>query len=138
MKLGIVRPRESRNRWERHQARAIAVETALDGLTDIAGTTEIDPARLEEIRQRLIMIREDIHGDLRQVLEDHPELAAEQIRGVLIRLLHRKRTAVDQAFREGLLSEGALRDVQEEIDHLLMQEIPDPVPGSQKAESANE
>jgi len=133
VKLGIVRPRESRNRWERHQARAIAVETALDGLTDIAGTTEIDPARLEEIRQRLIMIREDIHGDLRQVLEDHPELAAEQIRGVLIRLLHRQRTAVDQAFREGLLSEGALRDVQEEIDHLLMQEIPDPVPGSTKS-----
>ncbi|OUU21719.1 MAG: hypothetical protein CBC13_08695 [Planctomycetia bacterium TMED53] len=137
-KLGIVRPQESRQRWERHQARAIAVETALVGLNDVAGSTEIDPERLQGIRDRLINIRENIHGDLRQVLEDHPELAAEQVRGVLIRLLHRQRTAVEQAFREGLLSEEALREVQEEIDLLLMQEIPDPVPGSRELRPTNE
>ena len=117
-------------RWERHQARSIAVETALEGLADIARSTELDPQRLQSIRDRLHKSRENIHSDLRQVLEDHPELAAEQVRGVLIRLLHRQRTAVEQAYREGLLSEEALREVQEEIDLLLMQEIPDPIPGS--------
>ena len=129
-RLGIVQPQEGRRRWERHQARAIAVETALEGLSDVARSTELDVERIESIRLRLGSMRDTIHGDLRQVLEDHPELAAEQVRGVLIRLLHRQRTAVEQAFREGLLSEEALREVQEEIDLLLMQEIPDPVPGS--------
>ena len=132
-KLGITKRLEGRRRWERHQARSIAVETALEGLTDIAKTTEIDFTRVESIRSRLIRIRENIHDDLRQVLEDHPEFAAEQVRGVMIRLLHRQRSAVEQAFREGLLSEEALRDVQEEIDLLLIQELPAPVPGSPEA-----
>ncbi|MAJ28725.1 hypothetical protein CBD41_04845 [bacterium TMED181] len=130
LKLRIIQPREGHRRWERHQARSIAVETALEGLADIARSTELDPQRLQSIRDRLHKSRENIHSDLRQVLEDHPELAAEQVRGVLIRLLHRQRTAVEQAYREGLLSEEALREVQEEIDLLLMQEIPDPIPGS--------
>jgi monovalent cation:H+ antiporter, CPA1 family len=132
-KLGITKRLEGRRRWERHQARSIAVETALEGLTDIAKTTEIDFTRVESIRSRLIRIRETIHDDLRQVLEDHPEFAAEQVRGVMIRLLHRQRSAVEQAFREGILSEDALRDVQEEIDLLLIQELPAPVPGSPEA-----
>ena len=129
-RLGIIKPQEGRRRWERHQARAIAVETALEGLTDVARSTELDTDRIEGIRRRLGRMRDNIHEDLRQVLEDHPELAADQVRDVLIRLLHRQRTAVEQAFREGLLSEEALREVQEEIDLLLMQEMPDPVPGS--------
>lgn len=130
VRLGIIKPQEGRLRWERLQARAIAVETALEGLEDVARSTELDTHRIDGILRRLGRMRENIHGDLRQVLEDHPELAADQVRGVLIRLLHRQRAAVEQAFREGLLSEEALREVQEEIDLLLMQEMPAPVPGS--------
>ncbi|MGB1397460.1 MAG: hypothetical protein ACPG7R_06425, partial [Planctomycetota bacterium] len=130
VRLGIIKPQEGRLRWERLQARAIAVETALEGLEDVARSTELDTHRIDGIHRRLGRMRENIHGDLRQVLEDHPELAADQVRGVLIRLLHRQRAAVEQAFREGLLSEEALREVQEEIDLLLMQEMPAPVPGS--------
>ena len=132
VRLGIIKPQEGRLRWERLQARAIAVGTALEGLEDVARSTELDAHRIDGIHRRLGRMRENIHGDLRQVLEDHPELAADQVRGVLIRLLHRQRAAVEQAFREGLLSEEALREVQEEIDLLLMQEMPSPAPGSQE------
>ncbi|MGB1070922.1 MAG: cation:proton antiporter [Planctomycetota bacterium] len=131
LRLGIIKPQEGRLRWERIQARAIAVDTALEGLEDVARSTELDAHRIEALHRRLGRMRENIHGDLRQVLEDHPELAADQVRDVLIRLLHRQRAAVEQAFREGMLSEEALREVQEEIDLLLMQEMPAPVPGFQ-------
>lgn len=131
LRLGIIKPQEGRLRWERIQARAIAVDTALEGLGDVARSTELDAHRIEALHRRLGRMRENIHGDLRQVLEDHPELAADQVRDVLIRLLHRQRAAVEQAFREGMLSEEALREVQEEIDLLLMQEMPAPVPGFQ-------
>lgn len=131
LRLGIIKPQDGRLRWERIQARAIAVDTALEGLEDVARSTELDAHRIEALHRRLGRMRENIHGDLRQVLEDHPELAADQVRDVLIRLLHRQRAAVEQAFREGMLSEEALREVQEEIDLLLMQEMPAPVPGFQ-------
>jgi len=127
--LKIVRPREARRRWERHQARAIAVSTAIEELGDAAASTEVDPQRIQSLRDRLLSIRETIHQDLKQVLEDHPEFAAEQVRDVVIRLLHRQRTAVEDAYREGILSDEALRDVQGEIDQLLLEEFPDPVPG---------
>ncbi|HIC22320.1 MAG TPA: hypothetical protein EYO84_02760, partial [Planctomycetes bacterium] len=129
IRLKIVRPREARRRWERHQARAIAVETAIEELGDAAASTEVDPARIESLRNRLLHTRDSIHDNLRQVLEDHPEFAAEQIRDVVIRLLHRQRIAVEDAYREGILSDEALRDVQGEIDQLLLEEFPDPVPG---------
>lgn len=129
IRLKIVRPRKARRIWERHQARSIAVETALEELGDAAASTEVDPGRIESLRNRLLHIRDTIHDDLRQVLEDHPEFAAEQIRDVVIRLLHRQRIAVEDAYREGILSDEALRDVQGEIDQLLLEEFPDPVPG---------
>ncbi len=128
--LKIVRPREARRRWERHQARSISVETALEELADAVSTSEIDPQRIESLRDRLLAIRDTIHEDMRQVLTDHPEFAREQVRDVVIRLLHRQRGAVEEAYREGILSEEALRDVQMEIDNLLMDEFPDPVPGA--------
>lgn len=129
IRLKIVRPRKARRIWERHQARSIAVETAIEELGDAAASTEVDPGRIESLRNRLLHIRDTIHDDLRQVLEDHPEFAAEQIRDVVIRLLHRQRIAVEDAYREGILSDEALRDVQGEIDQLLLEEFPDPVPG---------
>ena len=89
----------------------------------------MDPGRIQSLRDRLLSIRDSIHDDLRQVLEDHPEFAADQIRDVVVRLLHRQRIAVEDAYREGILSDEALRDVQGEIDQLLLEEFPDPVPG---------
>ncbi|MGE4619184.1 MAG: cation:proton antiporter [Planctomycetota bacterium] len=133
-RLKIIQPREGRRRWERQQARAIAVETAIVELGDAASTTEVDPQRIESLRDRLLHIRESIHEDLRQVLEDHPEFAAQQVRDVIVRLLHRQRTAVEEAYREGILSDEALRDVQGEIDQLLLEEAPDLVPGERGEE----
>ena len=134
-RLNIVRPREARRRWERHQARSIAVETALEELADAVSSTEIAPDRVASLRERLLTIRGTIHEDLNQVLKDHPEFAAEQVRDVVIRLLHRQRSAVEDAYREGILSDEALQDVQAEIDILLLEEFPDPVPGSHGEES---
>ncbi|MDE0960325.1 MAG: cation:proton antiporter [Planctomycetota bacterium] len=128
-KLKIVRPLVARRRWERHQARSIAVETAIEELADAVSSTEIDPQRIQSLRDRLLSIRETIREDLKQVLEDHPEFAAEQVRDVVVRLLHRQRAAVEDAYREGILSDEALQDVQAEIDQLLLEEFPDPVPG---------
>ena len=54
---------------------------------------------------------------------------------MVIRLLHRQRSAVEDAYREGILSDEALQDVQAEIDILLLEEFPDPVPGSHGEES---
>jgi CPA1 family monovalent cation:H+ antiporter len=134
-RLNIVRPREARRRWERHQARSIAVETALEELADAVSSTEIAPDRVASLRERLLTIRGTIHEDLNQVLQDHPEFAAEQVRDVVIRLLHRQRSAVEDAYREGILSDEALQDVQAEIDILLLEEFPDPVPGAHGEES---
>ena len=71
------------------------------------------------------------------MLEDHPEFAAEQVRDVVIRLLHRQRSAVEEAYREGILSDEALQDVQAEIDQLLLEEFPDPVPGGDGARASS-
>ena len=135
--LKIVRPLEARRRWERHQARSIAVETAIEELADAVSSTEIDPQRIESLRDRLLAIRDSIREDLKQVLEDHPEFAAEQVRDVVIRLLHRQRSAVEEAYREGILSDEALQDVLAEIDQLLLEEFPDPVPGGDSARASS-
>ena len=127
-RLGLSREQPTRQRWERHQARAIASTAALAAIEELERCGEASPQHAGRLRIEVEAAREDAHRQLAAVLGEHPEFADEQYRDLARRILYAQRTALDNAFYQGVISELALEEEQRGIDALLLDGAPQAVP----------
>ncbi|MFQ5654243.1 MAG: Na+/H+ antiporter [Planctomycetota bacterium] len=121
-RLGLTQVGPGRHAYEREQARAIALEAAIDELGRIHRRGEIPEEKHRELEEELRAAQRGAHERQEEILARHPELAGARERAVMEQLLQRQRTALDQAYSSGAISEHALQELQGEIDRRLIEE----------------
>ncbi|MBI4860189.1 MAG: Na+/H+ antiporter [Candidatus Riflebacteria bacterium] len=117
-RLGLVGADARQREFERRMARAISLKAALRELLRMGDDGEVSPGLQEKLTQEMELEKELLTREIRELQDSHDFLARAQEVRARRRLLATQRSAIDDTFRKGLISEQVLEDSRREIDSL--------------------
>ncbi|MBI4865298.1 MAG: cation:proton antiporter [Candidatus Riflebacteria bacterium] len=134
-RLGLVGADARQSEFERRMSRAICLKAALRELRRMGEDGEVSPALQERLTQEMELEKELLTREIRKLQEGHDFLTRAQEVRARRRLLAAQRSAIDDTFRRGLISEQVLEDSRREIDSLASElEVTAHLPEESKAE----
>ncbi len=117
-RLGLIGLDARQLEFETKLGRAMSLKSALRELKELAEDGEVSPPLFERISREIQKEKEDISREIGVLQEQHDFLRDGEERRVMRRLLHARRSAVEDVFRRGVISEPALDEIRREIDAL--------------------
>jgi CPA1 family monovalent cation:H+ antiporter len=118
-RLGLMGIDEHQREYERALAHAVAIKAALREAERLAEAGEIAPVVHARLNGELREDEKRMAATLASLEAGHDLLRLTQETRARRRLLHVRRSAVDDAFRRGVISEEVLEEVRRDIDGLV-------------------
>jgi CPA1 family monovalent cation:H+ antiporter len=114
--LGLVRMTDIELEYEQELGRSIGLNAAIEELENLHENGQISHVLYEELRENLEDQQDEVRADLAEYFGRHDVIRRSQFRTARRRILSAQRSAIDDAFRRGLISEETLRNLRRDID----------------------
>jgi CPA1 family monovalent cation:H+ antiporter len=114
--LGLVRMTDIELEYEQELGRSIGLNAAIEELEKLHENGQISHVLYEELRENLEEQQDEVRADLAEYFGRHDVIRRSQFRTARRRILSAQRSAIDDAFRRGLISEETLRNLRRDID----------------------
>ncbi len=120
-RLGLVGLRAEEREYEEALGRVWSTRAELQTLEAVYRDGEVEEGSYAAIKARLEGSFEDAAGTARRTARENDLIRARQLARASERILRAGRTAIDDAFRRGMLSDTVANRLKEEVDARLVQ-----------------
>ncbi len=114
--LGLISMTEEEVEYEMLLGRSMAIRAGLDEIQQLHQNGQISRQLYRDLKNELDDARREITDNLAAFVEQYDVIKRSQARSAVRRILRAQRTAVDEAFRRGVISEPTLERLRRQID----------------------